>query len=56
MTEELRKTYHDEGLTAYVTFEESYYTPAEVEGLVQRLGEAAGAHVGGGRHAVSQPE
>ena len=31
--EGVRKTYHEENLSAWVLFEESFYTPAEVEGL-----------------------
>ncbi|MCF6313185.1 MAG: DUF5724 domain-containing protein [Verrucomicrobiales bacterium] len=31
--EGVRRTFHDEEISAYVVFEESFYTPADVEGL-----------------------
>lgn len=31
--EGVRKTFHDEGLIAEVTFQEAFYTPADIEGL-----------------------
>jgi Family of unknown function (DUF5724)/Domain of unknown function (DUF4132) len=31
--EGVRKTYHDEGITVWLEFDEPFYTPAEIEGL-----------------------
>lgn len=48
--EGVRKTYHNEGVTAWIEFDEPFYTPAEIEGLT--LEEVHFTQRGGDRKAL----